>query len=106
MPNPFLATGRKSKRLRLWPLMLLPVLGMVAGVYLGISRRGLPLIVRGLDPISLAALGILAGTGAMVACASLVLFYRLAHQRFTIGNILVTIAIIAVFLSMARAIFF
>ena len=53
--------------------------------------------------MSSAALGLMAGTGAMVSSASIVLAYRVAQRRFTIASILVTIAIIAVLLGCARA---
>jgi hypothetical protein len=56
------------------------------------------------DPMNSAALGFLAGTGAMVICAGIVLVYRIARRRFTIGGILVTIVIIAVLLACARLI--
>jgi hypothetical protein len=39
----------------------------------------------------------------MVSSASIVLAYRVAQRRFTIGSILVTIAVIAVLLGCARA---
>jgi hypothetical protein len=38
-----------------------------------------------------------------VASASAVLAYRVAHRRFTIGAILIAIAVIAVFFGWARA---
>jgi hypothetical protein len=103
MPNPFLSTARKPKHLRLWPLMFLPLLGLAAGLYFGIAQRRLPFIFSGLDPMSSAALGLLAGSGAMVISASIILAYRVAQRRFTIGNILVTIAVIAVLMGLARA---
>jgi hypothetical protein len=53
--------------------------------------------------MSSVALGLLAGCGAMVICASVVLAYRVAQRRFTIGAILVTIAIIAALLGWARS---
>jgi hypothetical protein len=53
-----------------------------------------------------AVLGLLAGSGAMVVCAAIVLVYRIARRRFTIGNILVAIVIIAVLLACGRALFF
>ena len=40
----------------------------------------------------------------MVASASAVLAYRVTQRRFTIGAILITIAIIAALLGLARAI--
>jgi hypothetical protein len=54
--------------------------------------------------MSLALLGLLAGSGAMVISASVVLAYRVAQRRYTIGAILVTIAVIAVLLAWARSI--
>ena len=46
-----------------------------------------------------AVLGLLAGSGAMVISASVVLAYRIAQRRYTIGAILVTIAVVAVLLA-------
>ena len=103
MPNPVLSTARKPRYLRLWPLMFLPLLGLAAGLYFGIAPGRLPFILGGLDPMSAAALGLLAGSGAMVISASIVLAYRIARRRFTIANILVTIAVIAVLMGLARA---
>jgi hypothetical protein len=48
--------------------------------------------------------GLLGGCMVMVASAAAVLAYRVAQMRFTIGAILITIAIIAVLLVWARAI--
>jgi hypothetical protein len=86
--------------------MFLPLFGLVAGLYVGSEQCPLPFDLRRRDPASSAALGLLAGCGAMVIIASVVLAYRVARQRFTIGAILVTIAIIAVLLGWSRAILF
>jgi hypothetical protein len=103
VPSPLLVTARKRRHLRLWPLLFLPLVGLSAGMYAGVARTRLPFELDSLDPMSLAALGLLAGTGAMVSSASIVLAYRVAQRRFTIGSILVTIAVIAVLLGCARA---
>jgi len=92
----------KPKHRRLWPLLFLPLVGLVAGQYVGIEQRRLPFDVGRFDPMSSGAIGLLAGSGAMVASASIVLAYRVAQRRFTIGAILVTIAVIAVLLACAR----
>jgi len=49
------------------------------------------------------ALGLLAGCGAMIISSSVVLAYRVSHRRFTIGAILVTIAVVAALLAWARS---
>jgi hypothetical protein len=103
LPTLLLSTARKPKHHRLWPLMFLPLLGLLAGLYVGIEQRRLPFDLGRLDPMSSAALGLLAGSGTMVISASIVLAYRIAQGRFTIGAILVTIAVIAVLLGWARA---
>jgi hypothetical protein len=84
--------------------MFLPLLGLVGGMYVGCEQRRLPLGIGKLDPMSSALLGVLAGCGAMVISASIVLAWRVAQRKFTIGAILVTIAIIAVLLAWARSI--
>jgi hypothetical protein len=106
MPNPLNSTGRKRKHTRLWPLLLLPPLGLLAGLYSGIAPRRWPFDFARLDPMNSAALGLLAGTGVMVLSAAIVLAYRVARRRFTIGNILVAIVVIAVLLGCARAVLF
>jgi hypothetical protein len=103
MPNPRSFTIRKPRHRRLWPLLFLPFLGLLAGLYLETTKRRLPFGLGKLDPMSSVALGLLAGCGAMVICASVVLAYRVAQRRFTIGAILVTIAIIAALLGWARS---
>ena len=103
MPDPLLSTVRKRRHLRLWPLLFLPLIGLGAGMYAEIARTRLPFDLDSFDPMSLAALGLMAGTGAMVSSASIVLAYRVAQRRFTIASILVTIAIIAALLGCARA---
>src|SRR5690242_10573640 len=103
MPSTLFSTARKPKHRRLWPLMFLPLLGLLAGLYFGIAPRRLPFVVGTVDPVNSAALGLLAGSGVMVTSASVVLAYRVAQRRFTIGAILVTIAVIAVLMGWARA---
>jgi hypothetical protein len=104
MPDRRRATNPKLKHYRLWPLMLLPLLGLVAGQYLGNVQARLPFAHGRLDPMSSSALGLLAGSGLMVVIASAVLAYRVAQRRFTIGAILVTIAVVGVLLGGFRAI--
>jgi hypothetical protein len=106
MLRPRVTPARKRKRQRLWPLLFLPLIGLLGGWYLGRELTPLPLGVRALDPLSGALMGLLAGCGAMVTSASAVLAYRIAEQRFTIGAILTTIAVIAVLLGAARALLF
>jgi hypothetical protein len=103
MSKPILSSARKPTPLRLWPLMLLPLIGLAAGTYLGNSPRRLAFLFGDLDPLSSAALGLLAGSAAMVVSASIVLAYRVSRRQFTIGSILVTIAFIAVLMGLARA---
>jgi uncharacterized membrane protein HdeD (DUF308 family) len=103
MLDPRSSTTRKRRHRRLWPLLLLPFLGLLAGLYLETTKRRLPFSLGKLDPMSSVALGVLAGCGAMVICASVVLAYRAAQRRFTIGAILVTIGIIAALLGWARS---
>jgi len=62
----------------------------------------LPFNLGTLYPVQSTLLGLLAGCAAMVVSASVVLAYRVAHRRFTIGTILITIAVIAVLLGLAR----
>ena len=83
--------------------MFLPILGVVGGFYFGRERIPLPLGIGRFDPMRSAMLGLLAGCGAMVISAAAVLAYRVAQRRFTIGAILITIAVIAVLLGWARA---
>jgi hypothetical protein len=104
MPDPRLSMKRKSKHYRLWPLMLLPILGMVGGLYVGHTQIRLPFGMGRFDPMSSALLGLLAGSGAMEISASVVLAYRVAQRRYTIGAILVTIAVIALLVAWARSI--
>jgi hypothetical protein len=75
---------------------------LLGGLYVGIEQTPLPFGLRRFDPMSSAAMGLLAGTGAMVISASIILAYRVAQRRFTIGAILVAIAVIAVLLAWAR----
>jgi hypothetical protein len=101
MPDPRTSTIRKTRHRRLWPLLFLPFLGLLAGLYLETTQRRLPFIGK-LDLMGSVVLGLLAGCGAMVSSASVVLAYRVSQRRFTIGAILVTIAVIAVLLGLAR----
>jgi hypothetical protein len=105
MPNPRTSTNRKRKHRRLWPLLFLPFLGLLAGLYLETTKSRLPFSLGKLDPMSSVALGLLAGCGAMVISACVVLAYRVAQTRFTMGAILVTIAVIAALLAWARSLF-
>ena len=83
--------------------MFLPVFGLLAGLYFGREGIRMPFGIGQFDPMRSALLGLLAGCGAMVTYASAVLAYRIAKMRFTIGAILITIAVIAVLLGWARA---
>jgi hypothetical protein len=83
--------------------LFLPFLGLLAGLYLETTQRRLPFSLGRLDPMRSVALGLLAGCGAMVSSASVVLAYRVSQRRFTIGAILVTIAVIAALLGWARS---
>jgi hypothetical protein len=83
---------------------LLPLVGLFTGFYFGRERIPLPFSTGMVfDPITSTLLGLLGGCGAMVASASAVLAYRVAQRRFTIGAILITIAVIAAILGWARA---
>jgi hypothetical protein len=103
MLDPRSSTTRKRRHRRLWPLLFLPFLGLLAGLYLETTKRRLPFSLGKLDPMSSVALGLLAGCGAMVIIAAVVLAYRVSQRRFTIGAILVTIAVIAVLLVWIRS---
>jgi hypothetical protein len=103
MPGPLTPKTPKRKHVRLWPLMLLPIVGLVTGYYFARERIPLPFGVGRSDPVTSTLLGLLGGCIAMVASASTVLAYRVAQRRFTIGAILITIAIIAALLGWARA---
>jgi hypothetical protein len=92
----------KPRHRRLWPLLFLLILGSVAGFYAGIERRRLPFGPGRFDSTSAAAFGLLAGCGVMLISASAVLAYRVAQRRFTIGAIIVAIAVIAVLVAWAR----
>lgn len=105
MLDPRSSTTRKRRHRRLWPLLFLPFLGLLAGLYLETTKRRLPFSLGKLDPMSSVALGLLAGCGAMVIIAAVVLAYRVSQRRFTIGAILVTIAVIAVLLVWTRSLF-
>jgi hypothetical protein len=94
---------KKARPRRLWPLLFLPPVGMWAGLYLSNSPSRWPANIAGRDPMTSAAMGLLAGCGAMVICAGIVLIYRIARRRFTIANILVAIVIIALLLACIRA---
>jgi hypothetical protein len=102
MPDPRTSTIRKTRHRRLWPLLFLPFLGLLAGLYLETTQRRLPFIGK-LDLMGSVVLGLLAGCGVMVSSASVVLAYRVSQRRFTIGAILVTIAVIAALLGWARS---
>jgi hypothetical protein len=83
--------------------MFLPIAGLLAGLYFGREGISLPFGIGRFDPIRSTMFGLLAGCGTMVASASAVLAYRVAKMRFTIGAILITIAVIALVLGWARA---
>ncbi len=102
MPGPRVSTIQRPRHYRLWPLMILPIVGLLAGCYFGREGISLPFGIGRFDPMTSAMLGLLAGCGAMVTSASVVLAYRVAQRRFTIGAILITTAIIAVLLRWAR----
>lgn len=101
IPRP--PTSARRTHRRLWPLMFLPLAGLLAGYFIQRERLTEFLGIPWYDPVSVALLGLLAGCIAMVAIASTVLIQRIARKRFTIGAILITIAIIAVLLGWAKA---
>lgn len=103
MADPQSWTNRKPKHRRLWPLMFLPFLGLLAGLYLENTLTRLPFALGKLDRMGLVVLGVLAGCSAMVISASVVLACRVAQRRFTIGAILITIAVVAALLGWARS---
>jgi hypothetical protein len=103
MPGPLPSTKPKRKHVRLWPLMLLPLVGLFTGYYFWRERIPLPFGIRWSDPVTSTLFGLLGGCAAMVASASAVLACRVAQRRFTIGAILITIAVIAAILGWARA---
>lgn len=98
---------RPRRRLPLWPLISLPVAGLVAGYHLPTERFRLehfsgPLLA----PQGTALIGALLGCGLMIAVASTVLACRIGRGRFTIGAMLFLIAVVAVLLLAARTILF
>lgn len=96
--------ARTRKRVRLWPLMSMPFLGLWGGYFVATARVW-PLLLDGSPSLPEAvALGTLTGCALMVAIASAILAYRIAQTRFTIGAILFTIAAVAVLLWLARSI--
>jgi hypothetical protein len=103
MSNPRSSATRRPKHRRLWPLLFLPFLGLLAGLYFDTAHIRLPFTIGKLDQMGLVVLGLLAGCSAMVISASVVLACRVAQRRFTIGAILVTIAIVAAMLGWARS---
>ena len=72
MPDPRSSTLRKPRHCRLWPLLLLPFLGLLAGLDLEAARIRMPLMFGKLDLMGSVALGLLAGCGAMVISATVV----------------------------------
>ena len=96
----------RPKRLPLWPLYLLPFLGLGAGlihakwVSTRIATQPVPLVF-----IVDAAYGLGAGIALMMSIAIVVLAYRVARQRFTISSMLVTVAIFSLFLGLIRSMF-
>jgi hypothetical protein len=103
MPSPPAATKPKRKHVRLWPLMLFPIVGLLTSYFFARERIPLPFGIGRLDPVTSTLFGLLGGCMVMVASASAVLAYRVAQRRFTIGAILITIAVIAAILGWARA---
>jgi hypothetical protein len=89
-------------RVRLWPLLLAPPVGLAAGL---IYERSRPLqsTVPGLDLALFGAYGMAAGCAVMMGGGMAVLAYRLARQRFTIRALLLAIAAAAVLLAVLRA---
>ena len=69
MAGPLPSTKPKRKHVRLWPLMLLPLVGLLTGFYFGRERIPLPFSTGRPDPITSTLLGLLGGCGAMVASA-------------------------------------
>jgi hypothetical protein len=97
----------KQKHHRLWPLFFLPLVGLLAGLFVAFAQHRLPFdLDRRYDPAYSAAIGLFAGSLAIVAMAFLVLIYRLSQRRFTIASVLITIALIALLLAWARPILF
>jgi hypothetical protein len=105
MPDPRLSTTRKPRHHRLWPLLFLPFLGLLSGPYLETTHRPIPFSPGKLDRLGWVVLGLLTGCGAMVSSASVILAYRISQRRFTIGAILVTIALVAALLGWGRTLF-
>jgi hypothetical protein len=105
MPDPRSSVTREPKYRRLWPLLFLPFLGLLAGLFLETTQIRLPFALGKLDRVGSVAFGLLAGCGAMVISASVILAYRVSQRRFTIGAILITIAVIAALLGWARSLF-
>jgi hypothetical protein len=104
MPNPRSSKSQIRTHHRLWPLFFLPFLGLLVGLYFQNTHIDLPFAFGQLDRMGSVVLGLLAGCGAMVISASVILAYRLSQTRFTIGAILVTIAVIAALLAWARSV--
>jgi hypothetical protein len=96
------SSTRTRKRVRLWPLMSLPMVGLAGGYYVGTQGVRPPFLHGSLDRPEASALGTLLGCGLMIVIASAVLAYRIARSRFTIGAMLFTIAVVAVLLWLAR----
>lgn len=101
--------SRRRRPYRLWPLLFLPFLGALAGVgahrWLGAVRESAG--GSSMNDIAMdAAFGFLVGTDLMIAAAACFAIYRAARRRFKIRSILILVAAVAVFLTLARAVLF
>jgi hypothetical protein len=104
------ARSRRSASRRLWPLLFLPLIGAVVGIFvcpyldqfhsMAVGARGTT------DPLMNAAYGLFVGNALMIVVAILVGGYRAARKRFTIRTILIVVALCAICLTLARAILF
>jgi hypothetical protein len=95
---------RRTRPVRLWPLIFLPVGGMFVGI--GMGREPHIFGPFPMDERMSAALGVLAGSGLMIIIAALILVRRLAWKRYTIGTILIQVAVSAVLFCIVRALMF
>lgn len=95
---------RMRRRVRLWPLLFLPIIGLATGYYAAVRRVTPPFRQAPLSLPEGVAFGTLAGCSLTIAVASTVLAYRIAQARFTIGALVLTIATAAVLLWLARSI--
>jgi hypothetical protein len=93
----------KPKYRPLWPLLFLPVAGALTGYFVGRLELASPFTSGLHEPVSMGFLGLFGGCLVMVAIASTVLIQRIRRKPFTIGAILITIALIAILLAWAKA---